>query len=112
MSDIFRTRLERIERFLMLASDGGSIVSTNGLTQLEISKAHSDWRLLVLENGLGFVYVPAAVPATEYAELKRLRRELEAARRCMASASNILSDHAFQDLAIALGSTPVKDGTT
>lgn len=47
------------ERFLMKTSDGGSIVSTNGLTQGQIANAAADNRMLVLENGLGFVYMPA-----------------------------------------------------
>lgn len=48
------------EKFLRrLSEGGGSIVSTASLTHEQIAEARSDDRLLVLADGLGFVYVEA-----------------------------------------------------
>lgn len=46
------------EQFIrQLAIEGGKIVSSNDLTPAEIALARACGRMLVLDDGLGFVYI-------------------------------------------------------
>jgi hypothetical protein len=51
--------------FLMRLTDGGSIVSTSNLTPFEIATARACGRMFVTDDGLGFVYFPAATRGVE-----------------------------------------------
>lgn len=51
--------MDLLQVFLdLLAEHGGSIVSTASLKPIEITMAKAAGRLLVLPNGLGYVYLP------------------------------------------------------
>ncbi len=54
---------QRVEPFLRRLEQGGTIVSTAALTPEEIALARTSDRLLVLADGLGFVYLPSATDA-------------------------------------------------
>lgn len=54
---------QRVEPFLRRLEHGGTIVSTAALTPEEIALARTSDRLLVLADGLGFVYLPSATDA-------------------------------------------------
>lgn len=56
-------------RFLALKG-GGRIVSSNDLSPLEIATAQACGRMLVTEDGLGFVWLP---PVAESADVEKLR---------------------------------------
>lgn len=45
----------------LLAYLGGSIVSSNNCTEIEISTAREEHRMLVDEDGMGFIYIPEVV---------------------------------------------------
>lgn len=44
--------------FDLLAANGGKIVSSSSLTELEIAHARAKDRFYVDENGLGFAFIP------------------------------------------------------
>jgi len=52
-------RVKYLERFFRkLAEDGGAIVSSNDLSAKEIDKASEEERMLVDDDGFGYIYVP------------------------------------------------------
>lgn len=67
---------QRVEPFLRRLEHGGTIVSTADLTPEEVALARAADRLLVLADGLGFVYLPG--PVADPAMLRMMRAFLVA----------------------------------
>lgn len=54
----WKSEAERLRSFLRRTATGGSIVSSSAMTPTQIAIARAADRMLVMPDGLGFVYVP------------------------------------------------------
>jgi hypothetical protein len=54
---------EELGRFIKRVAHGGHIVSSAALTPEQITRARASGRMLVTDDGLGFVYVPREAPS-------------------------------------------------
>lgn len=102
--------LAQLRAFIGHVADGGSIVSTAAMTPTQIAVARAAERMFVTQDGLGFVYVPGPLTASEQDELAQLRREkaerereLDALRAFEDQARNALENGRWEGPAISEG---------